>query len=705
MTSPNAIAARVLSFLRDPARRPFATLGALFLAMVLSACGESQLTIIGYEGGGETVTLPATACEEDLCGAHGTCDDSSGTPVCLCETGYRGVDCTRCAAGYVNDGDGVCVDVNNLGDRPDEGESDAGSPDEDEPDAGPQVPIELGCDDPDFSCGDNGTCIEVGGQASCECFAGYSGVNCQRCASGFQDNDGDGTCEENCATAALDCGHHGACSDTGGTAQCACDTGYSGTTCQSCATGYQDNDGDGACKPNCATASLSCGTNEACVDTSGTAKCECKSGYVVYQGACTLESSIAEWTVMIFLNGDNDLNEWALDDLDEMQSLTNASKVNVIVLLDELGKSNSAVYKITKGGKTKLSPGSAVFSGSEADMGSADTLKKFGVWAVDNYPAQKFALVLWNHGGGWREGEPSRCGRTPLFKDFSNDETSESVITLADGAYTKAIKAISNAVGKKLDLIGFDTCLMGMYEVATVNAPYADYLVASAEVEPAYGWTYDVVMKKLGNKPGMDAVELGEIIVDAYYDGYSGNATSALFDLSKTDNMTSKVDTFATQLQSALSTSSHKSAIQSIRQNTQRYAYLEHVDLKHFATQIKNKSSLPSALKNAASDLITQISSFMIYSKIQSNQSYHGYTHGNASGLAIFFPEAFECCIFDDYGNVEECYSVLSPCTTTEVQEASGWYSTAEMNTYKSGSGAVWSSKWKNFIRKYSGID
>lgn len=700
MTRPPAIAARVLSRLRATAHRHVALLGALFLAIALSACGESQLTIIGYEGE-ETVTLPATTCDDGLCGAHGTCDDSSGTPVCICDAGYRGADCTRCAAGYINNGAGVCVDASNMDGEPDAGDSG----DEGESDAGAEVPTELGCDDPDFSCGDHGTCVEVGDQATCECDTGYSGVTCQRCASGFQDNDGDGTCEENCATAGLDCGDHGACDDASGITTCACAAGYSGATCQSCAAGYQDNDGDGACKPNCATASLSCGTNEACVDTSGAAKCECRSGYVVYQGVCTLESSIAEWTFMVFLNGDNDLNEFGLSDLEEMQSLTNASKVNVIVLFDELGTGDSVVYKITKGGKTKLSPGSAIFSGSEADMGSADTLRKFGVWAIDNYPAQKFALVMWNHGGGWREGDRVRCGREPLFKDFSNDETSQSVITLANGAYTKAIKAISTAAGKKLDLIGFDTCLMGMYEVAAVNAPYGDYLVASAESEPAYGWTYDVIMKKLGNKPGMDAVELGKIIVDSYYDYSSGNATLALFDLSKTDNMTDKIDTFATNLQSALSTSSHKSAIQTIRQSTQHYGYNEHVDLKHFATQIKNKSSLPSALKTAASDLLTQISSFMIYAKTQSNTSYWDYSHANASGLAIFFPEEFGCCTSDDYGNIDECYSVLSPCTTTEVQEASGWYSTAEMTTYKSGSGAVWSSKWKNFVRKYSGID
>lgn len=614
-----------------------ALLCLLTLALALPACGESELKIIGWYD--EEVTLSATVCSEGLCGAHGTCDDSSGEAICTCEPGYRGAACGQCAAGYVTDGHGGCVDAASTVDEPD-----AGTDEDQRPDAGGSGAI---------SCADSG----------------------------------------------LSCGPHGGCSTASGTARCVCDEGYAGTNCQDCAAGYQDQDGDGVCRPTCASAGLSCGLNEICSDADGTARCVCAAGYVLYSGGCVLESTIAEWTFMVFLNGDNDLSGSAAEDLKEMQSLTNATKVNVIVLFDSSGSSDTEVYKITSGGKTKLSTGTSIYSGNEADMGNAETLRKFAVWAIKNYPAKKHALVMWNHGGGWRDGTDNRCGRSAAFKDFSSDDTSGSIITLADGAYGSALKAITDEAGKKIDLIGFDTCLMGMYEVAAVNAPYGDYLVASAESEPAYGWTYDVIMRALGTTPGMDARTLGTAIIDAYYDAGSYNATLALFDLSETDNMTAKLNTFASSLTSALSSSSHKSVIEGVRENTQGYGYSEHADLRHFATQIKNSTSLSSTLRDAAGAVVTQISSFMVYARTQSHSAYWGYSHANASGLAIFFPESFVCCT-DTY----DCYSVLSPCGSAQ-QEASGWYSDSEMTVYKSGKGAVWSSNWKTFVRKYSGID
>ena len=45
-------------------------------------------------------------------------------------------------------------------------------------------------------------------------------------------------------------------------------------------------------------------------------------------------------------------------------------------------------------------------------------------------------------------------------------------------------------LGRKLDLLGFDTCLMSAYEVALQLAPYAEKLLASEETEPGHGWQY-----------------------------------------------------------------------------------------------------------------------------------------------------------------------------------------------------------------------
>ncbi len=181
------------------------------------------------------------------CGSYGTCDDSSGEAVCSCDSAYVGTQCTSCAPGYQdNDVNGVC---------------------------------EPTCATAGVDCGTHGVCVSSSGTPGCYCDTGYTGSSCGQCDTGYQDNDGDGVCAPDCSTAGLACGNHGSCEDTSGTAICACDTGYMGTTCGGCAAGYQDNDADGSCTADCAHAGLSCGANSACDDSSGTAACTCDTGY------------------------------------------------------------------------------------------------------------------------------------------------------------------------------------------------------------------------------------------------------------------------------------------------------------------------------------------------------------------------------------------------------------------------------------------
>ncbi len=227
-------------------------------------CDDSGGTVVcacdvGYEGAacetcadgfqdndGDGTCLPDCATSGLDCGLHGTCDDSGGLAVCACDVGYFGATCETCADGFQdNDGNGTCF-----------------------PD----------CATSGLDCGNHGTCDDSGGTAVCACDVGYVGAACEACAAGFQDNDGDGSCLPDCS--AQDCSGHGTCDDSGGTAVCACDVGYTGAACDTCAAGYQDNDGDGSCLPDCATSGLDCGIFGTCDDSGGTAFCACDVGYV-----------------------------------------------------------------------------------------------------------------------------------------------------------------------------------------------------------------------------------------------------------------------------------------------------------------------------------------------------------------------------------------------------------------------------------------
>ncbi len=163
-------------------------------------------------------------------------------------------------------------------------------------------------------------------------------------------------------------------------------------------------------------------------------------------------------------------------------------------------------------------------------MSDPQLLKDFINYCVDHYPAEKYDLILWDHGGGPIDG-------------FGGDENvggGMSAMSFAD-----ILDAISdNDVvknGGKFDFIDFDACLMGSVELTLAFADYMDYYIASPELEPGYGQNYKGWLDYLGIEPGMDAFEIGKKIVDdfiAFYDkpegdGSSQEGTLAVIDVNK----------------------------------------------------------------------------------------------------------------------------------------------------------------------------
>ena len=94
------------------------------------------------------------------------------------------------------------------------------------------------------TCSDHGDCDDASGAAVCECDAGYVGAACDDCDTGYQDNDENGSCQASCDGAT--CSGHGECSDSSGTATCACGAGYDGASCSECDPGYAPG-GEGTC--------------------------------------------------------------------------------------------------------------------------------------------------------------------------------------------------------------------------------------------------------------------------------------------------------------------------------------------------------------------------------------------------------------------------------------------------------------------------
>ncbi|MBX3233977.1 MAG: hypothetical protein KIT84_34385 [Labilithrix sp.] len=128
------------------------------------------------------------------------------------------------------------------------------------------------------------------------------------------------------------------------------------------------------------------------------------------------------------------------------------------------------------------------------------TLAAFGR-ALAERPADRTAVIFWGHGRGWR----GFGGRKEGYR-------------LIDGSFEQALRALQRGLGRKIDMLGFDACLMGSWEVAEIAAPYASVLVASPELVPERGWPIDRALESLARAPAKSAADLAERFVTPFAD-------------------------------------------------------------------------------------------------------------------------------------------------------------------------------------------
>lgn len=340
-----------------------------------------------------------------------------------------------------------------------------------------------------------------------------------------------------------------------------------------------------------------------------------------------------EWTVMVFMNSKNDLEEYGIQDINEMERVGSTSKVNVVVemgrIKGEYDNSNGdwggvRRYFIKNDlltdplGKKITSP--VVEDLGSVNMGDYREVIKFVKWAKNNYPAKKYLLILWNHGSGWIKDEPV------IEKGISYDEETGNNID------TPQLGKIIKEVGK-IDILASDACLMQMAEIAYEVKDGVDYLVGSEETEPGEGYSYYKILFPLSVDPSMDAETLAKIIVLAYWQSNLRSkslATHSVLKLSNIQPLISKMDAFAR----AAIASGEKEIIRSARDSAQRYVIDDNKDLKHFVDLVGKKSSNAS-LKKAAFDLSSFLGSGEFIIENKTNIS------SNSNGIAVYVPQNY----------------------------------------------------------------
>jgi hypothetical protein len=258
----------------------------------------------------------------------------------------------------------------------------------------------------------------------------------------------------------------------------------------------------------------------------------------------------AKWTFMVYVAGYNNLSSFAAKDLAEMRKVGSGQGIKIAVFLKRLERDASHRIIVGKNGTNEQREN----LGREVDSGSPQTLLDFIRWAKHKAPAERYALTIWNHGSGWdpldfeqlyshvkgagvtaRElgvRASSQLGRS-LFKPTleaaltlptagaraiaSDDGTGHSLDTLELG---EVLQKAHKVLGRPLDLLGMDACLMSCLEVAYQCAADVRAVVSSEELEPGDGWPYDKILGDLRSNPGMDGASLGRVIVKRYIESY-----------------------------------------------------------------------------------------------------------------------------------------------------------------------------------------
>lgn len=377
----------------------------------------------------------------------------------------------------------------------------------------------------------------------------------------------------------------------------------------------------------------------------------------------------AKWTFMVYLAGDNNLSDAGERDLGEMRQVGSTDQVNVVAEFDRIGSSHETQrYLIQRDGVDER-----VESIGETDCGDPQVLLRFIKWAAKEYPAERYALILWNHGGGWEPTEIERIARSMGTADYSKAEgterkssslgraffrtTWEEILSLAsvqdraicsdDGSghsldtieLGKVLEQAVETLGQPLDLLGMDACLMSNLEVAYQARPFVKYVVASEENEPNNGWPYDRVLRYLVDNPDAETADLAKHIVKAYVDsyteiGYSGAVTQSALDLAQVEVLAEPLDALSDALVPRMADAKREIG-EALYKTSARFWRGTLWDIAHFCQELATETA----------DEGTRQASLAVKAAVQPESStlviaeaHHGQKVEHCGGTTVYLP-------------------------------------------------------------------
>lgn len=341
----------------------------------------------------------------------------------------------------------------------------------------------------------------------------------------------------------------------------------------------------------------------------------------------------SKWTVLVYMNAANDLFADSTLNLNQMEKVAGNPQVRFVV---QWKQSRDAFPSSTFDGvrrylvkpdtsdaiasqllETNLQDG----SGNPLDMGNPQTLKDFVEWGKTNFPADRYALVIWNHGNGWR-----RSPRDFGTRGFSYDDQAGTSINTWQ---------IDQALGSnKFDIVAWDCSLMQMMEVAYELKDHADYVAGSEESPPAEGYPYDTVFAGFRDDPDATTLALSKGFVDGMLGdpAYIGRKiTQSVVDTSKLPALATSLSDLAVQLNANKALIA--GAIQTVRNNAQSYSPTTlrvYRDIGDMNRLFRADGTVPQSVKDACAAVDAALGNCVVWEG-------HNGNSANSHGLSIDF--------------------------------------------------------------------
>ena len=342
-------------------------------------------------------------------------------------------------------------------------------------------------------------------------------------------------------------------------------------------------------------------------------------------------------TVMVYMCG-SDLESGygaASADIEEMLEADLGDNVNVVL---ETGGASEWSFSSEADPSTRqrwvLEDGEAslVQDAGEDTMLDEDEVTDFCSWAAKEYPADRYILIFWDHGGGTIGG-------------FGYDENYPDASALTLSQLRNAIKAS----GVAFDMVGYDACLMATVECAWAMEPVADYLVASEQTEPGDGWSWTGFLNQLGSDPSTATTDLGKTIIDDFSAHYAEtgeeDTTLSLIDLREVSRVYERLSTFLDEAADSIEADNALfTTMSGARSRAKSYAEdsVDQVDL----VDMVDRSDF-----EGADDVSEAVASCV---------KYRSDTSSGSNGIAMYFPYS-EASQYSDVRQVLEDIGYTGP--------------------------------------------